>query len=486
VLQLDAQDETLIILLIGSTARAVPDGILDTMRTLLSQQALAEANCQAHAELTRLAHHDQLTTTPNRRAFFTQLTAAIDAAGAGSADEIALLIIDLDDFKQINDSWGHQAGDEVLIEIAERLSFLAGRAGVASRFGGDEFAILLHHLPTQAEADRIAEQVCVRLQEPVKLSNGIDAVVGASVGIVGGSPNATADDLMRCADIAMYSAKARGKNRVERFTEERHGQVAQVRQLEDHLTHIVERDEIVLHYQPLIDLKTGRCTAMEALIRWQHPALGLLMPSEFMVLAERHGHMLAISTDVLRTACRQLQLWNALDPQPDLRICVNASARLLLTLEFAQNLRTVLAETGVPSDHLSLEFSDSDVLEQEVARDQLAAIAGTGVRIALDNFGLANISLANLRALQLSQLKVDCRVFGEVDASIATDMIHFIMSVSRFLRLESVAKMIETPAQLEWARQAGLTLVQGHHLRAPMTADEATAWLANASSATKL
>jgi diguanylate cyclase (GGDEF)-like protein len=484
VLDLGAPDATLL-LLIGSTARSVSDEILDTMRTLVSQQTLAEANCQAHAELTRLAHHDQLTTTPNRRAFFARLTTAIATAGSAAAGELALLIIDLDDFKQVNDTWGHQAGDEVLIEIAERLSAVAGRTGVASRFGGDEFAILLTQLPSQDEADRIAELVCTRLQEPIALSNGITAIVGGSVGIVGGSPTAAAEDLMRCADIAMYSAKARGKNRVERYTEERHGQVAHVRQLEDHLAHIVERDEIVLHYQPLIDLKTGHCTAMEALIRWQHPGLGLLLPGDFMALAERHGHMGPITRHVLRAACHQLRAWNTAEPPQDLRICVNATARLLLTPEFGQNLQAVLAETGVPADHLSLEFSDSDVLDQETARDQLAVIAGTGVRIALDNFGLGKISLANLQALQLSQLKIDCRTFGEVDASTATDMIHFVMSVSRFLRLESVAKMIETSAHLEWARQAGLTLGQGHYLRTPMTADEATAWLLTTTSPTR-
>ena len=484
VLDLGSRD-TPLLLLIGSTARTVSDEILDTMRTLLSQQTLAEANCQAHAELTRLAHHDQLTTTPNRRAFFTMLTAAIAGAGSAAAGELAVLVIDLDDFKQVNDTWGHQAGDEVLIEIAERLNQVAGRSGVASRFGGDEFAILLKQLPSQEEADRIAELVCTRLQEPIKLRNGISAVVGASIGIVGGSPTAAAEDLIRCADIAMYSAKARGKNRVERFTEERHGQVAHVRQLEDHLGQIVERDQIVLHYQPLIDLKTGHCTAMEALIRWRHPSLGLLLPGEFMALAERHGHMGAITSHVLRAACAQLRVWNSAEPPQDLRICVNASARLLLSAEFSQNLVEALAETGVPADHLSLEFSDSDVLDQETARDQLAVIAGAGVRIALDNFGLGKVSLTNLQALQLSQLKIDCRVFGEVDVSTATDMIHFVMSVSRYLRLESVAKMIETSAHLEWARQAGLTLGQGHYLRPPMTAEDTTAWLTTTTSTSR-
>jgi diguanylate cyclase (GGDEF)-like protein len=234
------------------------------------------------------------------------LAAVVDAAAEGETGELALLIIDLDDFKQVNDTLGHQAGDELLIEIAERLRRIAGEFGVASRFGGNEFAVLLYGLASQADADPVAEEVCRRLQEPVQLSTGI-VTVGGSVGLVGGSPGATAGDLMRCADIAMYSAKAGGKNRVERFTEDRHGKFAHIRLLEDHLAEIVTRDEIVLHYQPLIDLETGWCVAMEVLTRWQHPTLGMLMPSEFMSLAERHGLTGDLGAHILRLSCRQLK-----------------------------------------------------------------------------------------------------------------------------------------------------------------------------------
>jgi len=460
-------------ILAATAARNVPLAVLDTLRTLTTQCALAEANCHAHAELTFLAHHDQLTTTLNRRAFFALLAAAVDAAQCTDTGQLALLTIDLDDFKQVNDTMGHHAGDEVLIAIAERLASVAGERGVASRFGGDEFAVLLSGLDTQGEADEIADRICRRLQEPVQLATGF-ATVGASVGLVGITPGATAGDVMRFADIAMYSAKSLGKNRVERFDEQRHGKAAQIRLMDDHLAHIVTRDEMVLHYQPVVNLKTRQCIAVEVLARWQHPTLGLLMPSEFMPIAEKNGVMSDLAAHVLSLACRQLKSWS----ETERRVCVSVSSRLLLTPGLGQIIRTVLAETGVCPAQLCLEFSESEVLNQEVSRSQLTAIAAIGVRIALDGTGTGALSLTDLFTLPLDQLEIDGNLFGAVGGNPGTEMIELTMSVSGHLGLETVAKRVDTAGQLDGAVRAGLTMVQGNYVCPPMPADGLAQWLA--------
>ena len=470
--------------LVAAPGRTVPEGVLDSMRTLSTQRALANANCQSHEELTHLAHHDQLTGTPNQRAFFGLLAAAIARASKpgpestgpeSTGHDLALLIIDLDDFKRVNDTLGHHCGDELLIQIAERLHLAAGPNGVVSRFGGDEYAVLLTELSTQDQADEIARRVVQQLQAPVQLSGGT-VIVGGSVGLIGNTPGATAADLMRCADIAMYAAKEAGKNRVERFSDVQHGRVSQVRLLEEQLLYVVARDEIVLYYQPLIDLKTGQCAGAEALARWQHPDLGLLLPSDFMPVAERRGLMAELQTHILRSACRQLKAWNDLEPKNGLRISVNVSSRLLLTPGFDETIRDLLTDTGTPADRLSLEFSESEMLAQELPRRRLASIVATGIRIALDDAGTNNVSLANLRALKPSQLKIDCRPLNRADSS-AAEMMNLVMSVSRFLKLETVAKMIETPDHLDRARDEGLTLGQGYYFGAPMPAEMFSAWL---------
>jgi len=461
------------VLLMGGTGH-VPDVIFDAFRTLATQWQLAEANCGAHTALAHQAHHDQLTGLPNRTLFFGKLAAAVDAAGPTGAG-VSLLIVDLDDFKQVNDVYGHADGDELLREVAGRLREVGGERGMPARFGGDEFALLLTGLDDPGEADQLADRLRDRLVEPFRLTQATVSS-GASIGVATAAPSLTAGDLMRCADIAMYSAKAKGKNRVERFTEASHGEIAELRLLEEHLAHAVERDEIVLHYQPQIDLASGRCVGVEALARWRHPTLGLLPPGRFIPLAERTGQIIALGEHVLCTACRQMAAWTSLRDAAELRLAVNVAARQLVDPGFAGTVAAALRSSGLPAHRLTIELTESELIDQEVARAQLRAVAELGVRIAIDDFGTGYASLASLRSFPVHQLKID-RSFLSDEQERADAMLRLVISVGRVLDLETVVEGVERPAQAELLRGAGVPLAQGFLFARPIPEEDFPAWL---------
>ena len=455
---------------------ADPDDIFDAFRTLATQWSLAHANCRVHTELAHRAHHDQLTGLPNRTLFFQRLAAAFDAATDAAEDTIALLIVDLDDFKQVNDVHGHTIGDELLVEVAGRLAGAGDGRGMAARFGGDEFALLRTGLDRPDHADEVADRLRRSLLEPFRLRR-VTATVGASIGLAGATPKLTAGDLIRCADIAMYSAKAKGKNRVERFTECGHGEVAQLRLLEEHLAHAVERGEIVLHYQPHIDLRTGRCAGAEALARWQHPNLGLLAPGTFIPLAERTGHIVALGNHVLASACRQMADWSRRPGADGLRLAVNVAPRQLDDPCFADTVVAVLEDSGLPAAQLTLEITESELIDERNARVQLQRVAEAGVRIAIDDFGTGYASLASLRSFPVHQLKIDRSFLAQGDELRADEMFRLVISVGEILDLEVVAEGVETEQQAEVVRRAGVPLAQGYLFARPMPAAEVPSWL---------
>ena len=467
-------------LLVGG-ADPVPDEVFDAFQTLATQWSLAEANCGAHRELAHRADHDQLTALPNRRLFFKQLIQAVDAA-KGREDSVSLLLLDLDDFKQVNDVYGHPAGDELLIEVAARLTEAGGPGAVPARFGGDEFALLLTGTRA-ADADQVAAGLLDSLLEPVRLSMAT-VTIGASIGLASATPTLTAGDLLRCADIAMYSAKARGKNRVERFTEANHGDIAKLRLLEEHLPHAVDRGEIVLHYQPQLDLRSGECVAVEALARWRHPTLGLLPPASFIPLAERSGLIVALGAHVLRSACRQLAAWRrSMGPDAaDLRLAVNVSDRQLLEPGFAEVVRDALRDSDLPARLLTIELTESRLVDEAAARSQLRAAAELGVRIAIDDFGSGYASLTSLRSFPVHQLKVDRRLLLQDDEERGHAIFQLVISVGQILDLELVAERVEAPEQATLVRHAGLWLAQGDLFAPPMAAEDFPEWLSGAAA----
>jgi EAL domain-containing protein (putative c-di-GMP-specific phosphodiesterase class I) len=287
-----------------------------------------------------------------------------------------------------------------------------------------------------------------------------------------------AGDLMRCADLAMYWAKARGKSRVVRYNRAEHGEVVTARVLEEHLPHAVERDEIVVYYQPHVDMHSSRCVGVEALVRWQHPSLGLVAPAEFIPIAERTGQIGLVGAHVLRTACRQMAAWSARWPGFPLRLAVNVAARQLLDRSFTQTVRQALAEAGLAPDRLTLELTESEVIDDQVAVGQLRELAGHGIRISIDDFGTGYTSLASLRAFPVHQIKID-RTFIERPGHARADaMLELVISVGRVLDLETVAEGVETEEQAETLRLAGVGIAQGYRFAHPMTAEQFAGWYA--------
>jgi len=466
--------------LVGA-GRRTPGDAYDAVRTLVAQHAIAEAGCAAHSAPVHATTTDELAGLPGRAVFFHRVTTAL-ADATGHESTVALMIVDIDDFRLVNDAMGQTAGDELLAEIAGRIVEVAARHdGIAARFGGDEFALLVTGIDGAEDATRVAERLCDDLRRPVPTSHGGTAV-SASIGLATAAPGLTPADLIRCADIAMYSAKARGKSRVEAYTEERYGGIAQVRVLEEHLAKAVGGREIVVHYQPMIDLKTGRCVGAEALARWQHPTLGLLKPASFIPLAERGGYAVELGASVLQAACRQTMAWSELPGAEDLRIAVNIAGGQLVEPGLVQSVVDQLIDSGLPAYRLTLELTESEVLYDETAQAQMSALAEMGVRIALDDFGAGFASLANLHAVPVFQLKIDRGLLVRRDAARADAMVDVIMSVSEYLGLETVAEQVETEEHAEWARRIGIRLAHGHLFAPPMAADEFAAWLARTNA----
>jgi diguanylate cyclase (GGDEF)-like protein len=443
--------------------------VLGAHRVLVGQVAMAEAAAAAHHELLHRAHHDPLTGLANRATLYEQVAAA---------DGGAVLHLDLDEFKIVNDTYGHTAGDELLVEVARRLRAAAGERACPARVGGDEFAVLLPGVTDTAEAAAVAERVLAALSEPLRV-RGATARVAASIGVALTAPGLTAADVVRCADIAMYTAKHDGKGRVAHFDPAQHERIARTRTLEEHLPHATGRGEIEVHYQPQIDLATGRCHGVEALARWRHPRHGLVSPAEFIPAAERTGAIHAIGEHVLRTACAQAAEWSAAG-LGELRLAVNVSARQLTSGDLPGAVRSALADSGLQPARLTLELTESEVIEGTTAVPQLLEIAGLGVQIAIDDFGTGYASLAYLRALPVHQVKIDRTFVPAADGAVAgaDDLARAVLIVGQTLGLETVAEGVERAEQADALARAGVQIAQGYLFARPMPAADFPAWAA--------
>ena len=460
-------------LLIGARRRLSPDD-LGAHRVLAAQVAMAEARATAHGELIHQASHDALTGLANRGALYDRLEAAAAAGGA------AVLHLDLDDFKVVNDTYGHTAGDELLVQVAGRMRAVAGEDACPARIGGDEFAVVLPTMSDPAAAGEVAERLLAALSEPFPL-RGANARVTTSIGVAHSVPGLTAADVVRCADIAMYAAKEAGKRRVAHFDPAQHERIARTRMLEEHLPHAVARGEIEVHYQPQVDLSTGHCLAIEALARWRHPRHGLVAPDEFIPVAERTGAIHEIGEHVLRTACAQTGAWSDLDGMDALRLAVNVSARQLSGDELPGAVRAALADSGLEAERLTLELTESELLEGTLAAQQLVEIAGLGVQIAIDDFGTGYASLAYLRELPVHQVKIDRSFVAGPGGEAAghADVARAVLVVGQSLGLETVAEGVEHAEQAAALESAGVELAQGFLFARPMPADEFPAWAAS-------
>jgi diguanylate cyclase (GGDEF)-like protein len=385
---------------------------------------------------------------------------------------VAVLFIDLDRFKVLNDSLGHATGDQVLRELADRLRRFTRGTDVAVRFGGDEFVLVCEDLEEPAAATAIADRLGALLRDPVVLGER-SHVMTVSIGVaVTTDPDRIPEELVRDADAAMYRAKELGKDRSELFDEAMHADVRRRLDVEAGLRGALERGELRLHYQPEVELTSGRVLAVEALVRWEHPERGLLAPGEFIAVAEDTGLIVPIGAWVIRAACRQAALWS----ETPVTMRVNLSARQLRDPGLVEVIREALEESGIAARDLCLELTES-MLMQDV--DRSAAVLGElramGVRLALDDFGTGYSSLAYLRHLHVDRLKVDRSFMAEFDDQPAEQtIVAAIIGMARGLGLAVTAEGIETQAQLDRLRALGCDAVQGFLLARPAEADRIT------------
>jgi diguanylate cyclase (GGDEF)-like protein/PAS domain S-box-containing protein len=451
-------------------------GLVVTIRDVTERRRL-------ETDLAHQAYHDSLTGLANRALFQSRLQQAALIAENGDR-LVGVLFIDLDDFKEINDSLGHAAGDQLLVEVGTRITDVVGPLNTAARTGGDEFAVLVEQIADPAEAEQIAARIVAALAEPIEVTDATGAqhlVHGAaSVGVATSSEAEGISELLRRADVAMYGAKTEGKNTWQSYQDEVHDAMIRRLEMRSALNEAVPGDQMRLRFQPIVDLPTGEVIGLEALVRWQHPARGLLGPNEFIELSEENGSVVTIGGWVLREALRTFAAWRAEAPDSLLRyVSVNVSARQFRHPGFVDRVREVLAETGSRPEWLLLEITESLVLHDadQVWRD-LRELRAMGVRIAIDDFGTGYSSLSYLSQMPVDVLKIDKSFIDDIlhnPQQLA--LVETIVALARTLDLAVVAEGIELAEHRDALVRMGCPYGQGYLFSKPVTPAEAGAWL---------
>lgn len=436
---------------------------------------------QAEEKLVYDAFHDGLTGLPNRQAFMERLRRSLDRVRLGSDYVFAVLFLDLDRFKIINDSLGHQLGDKLLVEMARRLELSLRPSDMVARLGGDEFVILLDHLDEASDAAYIAERILKLLAASFTLDER-EVFTTASIGITLSSAfSNSAEDLLRDADTAMYRAKGKGKARFEIFDPLMREHAIQLMQMETDMRHALSNQEFILHYQPIISFQSGRLTGFESLIRWNHPENGVIYPGEFIPLAEDNGLINPIGRWVLYESCRQLQVWQTQYPQyPPLTINVNISARQFSQLNLIEEIAATLQDTGLSASSLKLEITESVIMENaELAAKMLNELKALGSHLAIDDFGTGYSSFSHLHKFPIDTLKIDRAFVSRMDTSSdSAEIVRTILMLAHNLKMEVVAEGVETSAQVKQLKELGCDFGQGYFINRPMDAQSATKLLA--------
>ncbi len=463
---------------------AVRDGSGRALRIAGSMTDIT-ARKVAEQQLLHDAFHDGLTGLANRALFIDRLGLAIAGLPRRRDSHFAVLFLDLDQFKTVNDSLGHAAGDELLITLARRLERFVRPGDTVARLGGDEFAVLLTGAAEAGDAMLVAKRVHEILADPFMVRDH-QVWVTASIGIaLSATGDSSPEGILRDADIAMYRAKAAGRARSEVFDRDMHSSVLRLLKLESDLRRGVERGEFVMHYQPIVSLATGRIVGFEGLVRWQHPERGLVRPAQFIAVAEETGIIVPLGWWVLEESCRQTRLWQEEFPaDPPLGISVNVSGRLFLQSDVIVRMMEILERTNLNSESLRLEVTESVVMDHgDRVMENLRQLRALGVKLGIDDFGTGYSSLGYLQRFQYDDVKIDQSfVSSMIEGPEATTIVESILSLANGLGIGVIAEGVETAEQVRRLRSLHCPHGQGYWFARPLDASAAAELIASSPS----
>jgi diguanylate cyclase (GGDEF)-like protein len=471
-----------IVELSSAREKAFTDRDVELAQLLVREAATTFDNARLYDELRQQASRDPLTGLANRSRLQDRVDHALERILGRSPSHVAILFIDLDHFKHLNDRFGHAKGDRALQVIADRIRAIIRPGDTAGRLGGDEFAVLLEDV----DSGEVVANVCQRLLDGISLPIELDdasPIVGASIGYaLSGPDSSNSEDLLRNADIAMYAAKAAGRGQVVAFRRDLLDTASARSELAALLRGAESREELELHYQPVVKLDDGRPVGLEALVRWQPTGHLLHLPAEFLELAEETGEILPIGRWVIGEGCRRVRAWQERFDLPELRLYVNLSARQFRDAGLVPMIVSALARTGMSAANLTLEITEGTLLTPGFETIQrIGELRALGLRLAIDDFGTGYSSLGYLHAFQIDELKID-RSFvpGSEGVGDAHVLSQAIVELGRALRLDMVAEGIETADQAAWFSALGIALGQGYHFARPMAAAHVDPYLERA------
>ncbi|MEO6629090.1 MAG: EAL domain-containing protein, partial [Aquihabitans sp.] len=444
--------------------------------------AIAVDRVGNEARLAHLALHDSLTGLPNRTLLLDRLDHALARHERSGLHSIAVLFCDLDRFKVVNDSLGHGAGDELLTAFAKRLEATVASGNTVARFGGDEFVVLLEDLQSDEQAVQVGQQIAAALEQPFVLGASQEVFLTVSIGLTMHSEHESGDDWLRDADAAMYRAKDRGRNRLELFDVKMRDAALERLQIENDLRRAVDRDELVLHHQPVVDLRTGRICGVEALVRWNHPTRGLLGPGQFIPVAEDTGLIEELGMHILDLALSDAGRLARKCPSPQFRMGVNVSVRQLNRPELDKVIADLCTSHSWPPHDLVLEITETALsLDTDGLPELLSRIQALGVLLAIDDFGTGYSSLARLGQMPVDQVKIDQAFVAAIDQpdNRLDRIVDAVVAIADALEIEVLGEGVETVAQLDHLRRIHCDLAQGYLFSKPLPLDEVESFLAS-------